>query len=94
MPTVPTPDQFSEPVVVYSTAYCPYCIMAYRLLERGKYPFARVDVSGDHAAREWLVQTTSRTTVPQIFIHGENIGGYDELSALERKGELQTRIRG
>ena len=51
-----------------------------------------IDVSGDHARRAWLVEATGQRTVPQIFIGGESIGGYDELAALDRSGELAAKM--
>jgi glutaredoxin len=55
---------------------------------RGK----EINVSGDHDARAWLVEATGRRTVPQIFIHGKSIGGFEELAALDRAGELQPLL--
>lgn len=75
-------------VVVYSTPYCPYCTMAKRLLRQEQIPFDEVDVAGDHERRRWLLTATGQRTVPQIFINGRAIGGFDELSALMRHGKL------
>ncbi len=84
----PAPASFDEPVVVYLTPSCGYCMAALRLLGRHEIPHARVDVSGNIDARRWLRQVTGQATVPQIFIRTRSIGGYRELSALERSGEL------
>lgn len=75
-------------VVVYSTSYCPYCTRAKALLAKLKIKFQEVDVTNDPDKRTWLVETTGRRTVPQIFIKGNPVGGFDELSALSRSGEL------
>ena len=88
----PRPEDFSEPVVVYSTPICPYCRRAYDLLRRKGIAFAVVDVADLDDARDWLVATSQQRTVPQIFIHGESIGGYTELAALDRSGMLQTKL--
>ena len=80
-------------VKVYSTNYCPYCTRAKQLLTKRGIPFDEVDVTTDDATRAWLVQTTGRRTVPQIFINGEPIGGYDDLHELDRTGELQRRLQ-
>jgi glutaredoxin 3 len=79
-------------VVLYSTQVCPYCIAAKRLLAARSIPYDEVDVSGDPDKRAWLVETTRRRTVPQIFIKGESIGGYDELSALDKSGQLAQKL--
>lgn len=79
-------------VVVYSTTYCGYCVRAKMLLQRRGIPFEEIDVTDDDARRAWLRTTTGRRTVPQIFIHGEPIGGCDELYALDRSGELKRRL--
>ena len=79
-------------VQVYTTDYCPYCDRAKALLKRRGIPYEEIDVSDDSAKRAWLVKTTGRRTVPQIFIKGESIGGSDELHALDRSGELQKKL--
>ncbi len=75
-------------VVIYTTTYCPYCVAAKRLLERKAIAYEEVDVTDNDELRTWLVERTGRRTVPQIFIDGQPIGGYDELFALEVAGEL------
>lgn len=89
---VAPPETFDEPVVIYTTRFCGYCMMALRLLQRRGIVHAQVPVDGDGDARRWLVQRTGRTTVPQVFIRNDSIGGYDELSALDRSGQLAMRI--
>jgi glutaredoxin 3 len=80
-------------VEVYKTPWCGYCVRAAALLERKGIPFEEIDVAGDAERRAWLVETTGRRTVPQIFIDGEPIGGYTDLAALERSGELDRLLR-
>jgi glutaredoxin 3 len=58
------------------------------LLHRREIPFDEIDVAGDHEKRAWLVRTTGKRTVPQIFIDGKPIGGASELVAMDRTGEL------
>jgi glutaredoxin 3 len=89
---VAAPETFSEPVVIYTTRYCGYCMMALRLLRGRGIEHAQVPVDGDAEARRWLERRTGRSTVPQVFIRGDSIGGYDDLSALDRSGQLATRI--
>ena len=79
-------------VTIYSTNYCPYCRMAKQLLERKGVPFTEVDVTDDPARRAWLVETTGRRTVPQVFIGDRSVGGYDDMAALERAGELDRLL--
>ena len=79
-------------VKVYVTDYCPYCTRAKGLLTRKGVPFTESDVSNDHEKRMWLVETTGRRTVPQIFINDQPVGGSDDLHALERSGELDKLL--
>ena len=79
-------------VRVYSTLICPYCIRAKSLLKSRGIPYEEIDVTGDSAARAWLVQATGRRTVPQIFFGDEPIGGFDELRAMDVSGELSRRL--
>jgi glutaredoxin 3 len=81
-------------VTVYVTRTCPYCFAARNLLTKRGVEFVEVDVSGDQEKREWLVSATGRRTVPQIFIGGEPIGGYDDLAALDRSGKLAEKLTG
>jgi len=80
-------------VKVYTTSFCPYCVRAKSLLKKREIPFEEIDVSNDPVVRDWLVKTTGRRTVPQIFIAGDPIGGSDELAELDRAGELMKRVQ-
>ncbi len=82
------------PVKIYTTPYCPYCHAAKGLLDEKGVSFTEIDVTGDHEERARLAQVTGQRTVPQIFIGEESIGGYDELSALERAGRLDPLLEG
>jgi glutaredoxin 3 len=79
-------------VRVYSTLICPYCIRAKVLLHERGIAFEEIDVTWDRTARQWLLATTGRRTVPQIFIRDEAIGGFAELRALDRSGELARKL--
>ena len=71
-------------VVIYTTAYCPYCEAAKRFLRSKKVKFTEVDVTNDEAMREKLVRMTGgRETVPQVFVDGKLIGGYEDLVAFK-----------
>lgn len=77
---------------IYTTTICPYCVRAKQLLQRKGVAYEEIDVSGDSGLRHWLVNTTGRRTVPQIFINDQPVGGCDELYALERAGELDLLL--
>lgn len=82
-------------VKIYTRRWCGYCTAAERLLSEKGVAYEHVDTTGDHATRRWLVDATGgRTTVPQIFIDGQSIGGYDELKALDRRGDLDRLLAG
>ena len=81
-------------VIIYTTRVCSYCVAAKRLLTARSVPYQEIDVSSDDAKRAWLVEATGRRTVPQIFIAGEPIGGYDDLAALDKSGELAKKLAG
>jgi len=82
-----------QPVRIYTTAYCGYCRNAKALLDRKGVPYQEIDVTEDDAAREKLVETTGMRTVPQIFIGETHVGGFDDLDALERKGQLDPLLQ-
>ncbi len=76
-------------VRMYSTAVCPFCVMAERLLRsKGVAEIEKVRIDLDPAARQDMMQRTGRRTVPQIYIGERYVGGYDELAALDRAGQL------
>ena len=90
----PAVDQGQKKIVMYSTDWCPYCVRAKMLLNKKGYAFDEINVQGDSEKRAWLVKVTGRRTVPQIFIGDESVGGFDEINALDRKGELDRKVRG
>jgi glutaredoxin 3 len=79
-------------VLVYSTDYCPYCVRAKQLLTRKGVAFDEVRVDQDLAQRQLMEQRSGRRTVPQIFIGDRHVGGFDDLYALERRGELDALL--
>jgi glutaredoxin 3 len=85
----------SAPVVMYTTAVCPYCTMAERLLKsKGVEEIEKIRVDLDPTIREEMMQKTGRRTVPQIYIGTTHVGGFDDLSALDRAGKLQVLLDG
>ena len=81
-------------IKLYSTTNCGYCVAAKRLLEERKLPFTEIDCTTDRATRTRLVEETGRRTVPQIYIDGVPIGGFDDLALLDRSGELSKIAAG
>jgi glutaredoxin 3 len=82
-------------ITIYTTAFCPYCFMAKRLLTEKGASFQEIDVTGDRAARaELRDKAGGRTTVPQIWIGDLHIGGASELHALDRDGKLDALLAG
>ncbi len=75
-------------VQLYTTASCPFCVRAKRLLQARGISYGEIDVGDDPEARADLVRRTGRQTVPQIFIDGRAIGGFEELAVLDARAEL------
>jgi glutaredoxin 3 len=80
-------------VELYTTMYCPYCSRARALLQRKGVAFVDIDIA-EHPERrgEMVRRANGRTTVPQIFINGEHIGGCDDLVALDSAGGLDPKL--
>jgi len=81
-------------VVMYATAWCPYCYLARKLLESKQADIEIIDVDRDSALRQQMMARSGRHTVPQIFIGDEHIGGCNDLYALNAKGGLDPRLTG
>ena len=80
-------------VVMYATAVCPFCLMAERLLKsKGVADIEKIRVDLEPARRAEMMQRTGRRTVPQIYIGERHVGGYDDLSALDRAGGLEPLL--
>lgn len=76
-------------VLMYSTGTCPFCVMAERLLRaRGVQDIEKIRIDTDPQKREEMMEKTQRRTVPQIYIGETHVGGFDDLSALDRAGKL------
>lgn len=85
----------SVPVLMYTTAVCPYCVRAKQLLKaRGVVEIEEVRVDLDPARRDEMMQRTQRRTVPQIFIGDVHVGGCDDLHALNAAGKLRPLLDG
>ena len=84
----------SAPVTMYTSSGCGYCTMAEQLLHaRGVEVIDKIRVDLDPAQRRQMMARTGRRTVPQIYIGSKHIGGYTELSALDRAGKLMPLLR-
>jgi len=79
-------------VVMYATAWCPYCARARELLESKKVDFQVIDIDRDPALRQEMMARSNRHTVPQIFIGDVHVGGCDDLHALNAKGGLDPLL--
>lgn len=79
-------------VVIYTTATCPYCMRARRLLERKGIPFQEIRVDLEPSRWREMEERSRRNTVPQIFIEGRSIGGFDDLAELDFDGELDGML--
>lgn len=83
------------PVRMYSTAMCPFCSAAERLLKsKGVVQIEKIRVDLDPVKLQEMMMITRRRTVPQIFIGEKHVGGFDDLAALDRAGELDELLSG
>jgi glutaredoxin 3 len=80
-------------IEIYTKFLCPYCSRAKALLSGKSAPFEEIDISTDRMLRTQMIERANgRTTVPQIFINGDHIGGSDDLAALDQKGGLDPLL--
>ena len=88
-PTIP-----NALITIYSTAICPYCVAAKNFLKSKGLGWNEVRIDIDSAAREAMLARAKRTSVPQIFIGETHVGGYDDMMALHRAGQLEPLLAG
>jgi glutaredoxin 3 len=80
-------------VEMYTTGWCPYCAHARALLGRKGVGYTEFDIDEEPQRRDEMIRRAGgRTSVPQIFVDGEHIGGCDDMVALDRAGKLDTRL--
>ncbi len=84
----------SKRVIMYATGYCPYCTMAERLLRSKGVEIDKIRVDLEPERRVEMMERTQRRTVPQIYVGEVHVGGYDDLSALDRAGKLDPLLAG
>jgi len=80
-------------IEIYSTAVCPYCDRAKQLFKSKNADFIEIRIDQDDAKREEMIQRSQRKSVPQIFINDKHIGGFDDLHALDKAGELDRLLK-
>ncbi len=85
-------DPSASHVIVFSSPFCGYCAAAKRLLMNKGADFIEVNILTNPERRQEMIELSGRRSVPQIFVGGQHIGGYTELSALDASGELDTLL--
>lgn len=79
-------------VTIYTTSWCPFCTRAKALLDELGQDYTEFDVDSSAEMKAEMVEKAGRTSVPQIFIDGEHVGGCDDLYALHGAGELKSKL--
>lgn len=87
-------SETQPPIVMYTTAICPYCVAAKNFLRSQGRTWSEVRVDLDSDERTRMVERARRTSVPQIFVGETHVGGYDDMMALHRAGRLQPLLDG
>lgn len=82
-----------NPVTVYTTQHCPYCVSAKKLLAHKGITAVEIDVEASPQRLAEMMKRSQRRSVPQIFIGEVHIGGFDDLAGLERRGELDVLLQ-
>jgi glutaredoxin 3 len=86
------PESSAVNIEIYSTAGCPYCERAKRLLDKKGAPYTEFRIDKERGLRDEMISRSQRTTVPQVFIDGKHIGGFDDLAELDVDGELDELL--
>jgi glutaredoxin 3 len=92
---VPNPGSSGAPapeILIYTTAVCPYCVAAKNFLKSKGQSWTEIRIDLDPVERETMLARARRTSVPQIFIGGTHVGGYDDMIALHRAGGLEPLL--
>ncbi len=88
-----TASVMNSVVTLYTTRFCPFCIRARQLLDSKGVSFRDIPVDGDSERRQEMMAASGRHTVPQIWIGDQHVGGFDDLAAMERSGQLDTLLQ-
>ena len=78
----------SKKAEIYTWSYCPYCKRAKQLLERKNIPYEEYIIDGNDEKKKELFEQTNQDTVPYVFVDGNFIGGFDDLSQMNKEGKL------
>ena len=79
-------------VEIYTTQWCPYCDAAKSLLQKKGVDYEEVDADDADTRMAMVQRAHGRRTVPQIFVGETHVGGYDDMAALERRGQLDPLL--
>jgi glutaredoxin 3 len=82
-----------KPVTIYTTLWCPFCVRAKQLLSNKSVSFTEIAVDGDAPLRAKMAAMAGATSVPQIWIGDQHVGGCDELYGLERQQRLDSMLQ-
>ncbi len=82
------------PIVIYTSAICPYCVSAKNFLKSKGLSWSEVRIDTDPAERERMMARARRTSVPQIFVGDVHVGGFDDMMALHRAGKFEALLNG
>jgi glutaredoxin 3 len=86
-------EKLMAEIEIYTQPWCPYCVRALKLLDAKGVDYREIDAPSGTPARAEARQRSGRTSVPQIFIDGQHIGGCDDLMALDRAGGLDPLLK-
>lgn len=81
-------------IIMYTKGYCPYCTKAKTLLASKGQSYTEISLDTNPEKAEEMIEKSQRRTVPQIFINGQSIGGFDDLYALNQQGKLDELLKG
>ncbi len=87
-------DAPSPAITIYSSAICPYCVMAKNFLKSKGLDWTEIRIDIDLAERQRMIALAKRTSVPQIFVGTVHVGGYDDMMALHRAGKFEPLLAG
>ena len=79
-------------ILIYLKPWCPYCVAARRLLDKKGVGYDVVDLTKEPSRRDEMEARSGRSTVPQVFVGDRHLGGFDDIDALERRGELDALL--
>ena len=82
----------TDSVIIYESTFCPYCVWAKRLLDGVGVTYTAINIDRDQDQRSQMEARSGRSSVPQIFFGDYHVGGYDDLSALQRDGSLDSLL--